>query len=219
MIEIINIFIINMKDGNKEIKEEKESTLIVIYSTVQLIFWFISFILLTNAFQSNFSEYYTELMLIFIKISQVLQLFEIIFSLVGLTKGSFIASFVQVNARLVNLFLLYYKGMPSKIFLLTFIPWCTTEIIRSLYYLNKNSLILSILRYNFFIILYPTGVTGEVLALENYTVLYPDSKFYIRPIQILFVSGFFFLFYYMFKQRSKFYRKLAEDEKKEIKTK
>ena len=78
---------------------------------------------------------------------------------------------------------------------------------RSIYYLVKSNLT-TFLRYNGFLILYPVGIIGEMLLIQNYVdrnkhVLSDQEVLGIRVVQVLILIGFVYIFMYMLKNRKK----------------
>lgn len=195
-------------------KKKEESIVTYFYTLLQLFGWSFIFCYLCVYTYSGFKASFLIMIIPFIRIFQSLQILDIIFAVLKITKANAAASFVQVVARLINLFWLYDNVTPSHIVLLTFFPWALSEIVRSLFYLHKDSDFIKTLRYNAFIILYPTGVLGEVLALDNYKDHHPDYFNLIRFVQVLMVIGLYFLYTYLFKQRRNYYKQqLTKTEK------
>jgi very-long-chain (3R)-3-hydroxyacyl-CoA dehydratase len=60
---------------------------------------------------------------------------------------------------------LWYDPALEKYVLMAAIPWCIAEFVRYPFYQFKGlQAYLGHLRYNLFIVLYPVGVTGELLC-------------------------------------------------------
>ena len=129
--------------------------------------------------------------------------------------------------------MLILQFFPSSIsngyFLLSF-GWSIIEIVRYSYYIlslfqkdfsNFNIPYLLIwCRYSFFVVLYPIGVSGEIITIWNakkdfckYT-LWKNSNFKITladlvyPAYILYIPSLIFLYGYLFKQRKKVLNRL-----------
>lgn len=145
-----------------------------------------------------------------LKYTQLLQYFDVIFAFFKITKTNLFASLIQISGRVMSVLIFYNEHTPRKIILLTIYAWGISEIIRFFSYLFKDKYITQLLRYNLFIILYPCGVIGELLAIEYYRAnFYEDSPIlYWRLVQILFVIFFLYLYAYLFKNRKKFYSKV-----------
>ena len=129
--------------------------------------------------------------------------------------------------------MLILQFFPSSIsngyFLLSF-GWSIIEIVRYSYYIlslfqkdfsNFNIPYLLIwCRYSFFVVLYPIGVSGEIITIWNakkdfskYTLL-KNNDFKITladlvyPAYILYIPSLIFLYGYLFKQRKKVLNRL-----------
>ncbi|XP_012058340.1 PREDICTED: very-long-chain (3R)-3-hydroxyacyl-CoA dehydratase 2 [Atta cephalotes] len=158
-------------------------------------------------------------------------LLEIMHAGIGLVPSNVLITLAQVFSRimLVNGVLLatpYTYAASSPGLPLALIAWSITEIIRySYYFVNLVSdivpRVLVWLRYTTFIILYPLGVTGELLCLYTavkYANANPDSWSYVLPnkwnftfsylylliaVMLFYIPGFPPLYLHMFAQRRK----------------
>ena len=125
----------------------------------------------------RFDQYWREGMHFdwWLKVAQSLQLLDVLFALFGITQNSLPTVFAQIASRYVILYVMLphvEKGHYS--IFLACMCWSITEVTRFTFYALKNSgmdmgtnLLASIVghaRYNTFIILYPLGVTGELLC-------------------------------------------------------
>ena len=178
--------------GITQLKPSKVSNMfsklyLIIYNLVQFCgFSYIFFTLASlwlhdgNVYR-NFYPIVGPLFLIF----QALQLLEILHTLLGLTRGSALFPFIQINGRLVVLYLLIEK-MPhmhqkqSVFFLL--LVYSIVECIRYPYYLSSlmklNIKPLTVLRYTAWIPLYPAGIFLEaVVACQNLAKLDQTGKY------------------------------------------
>ncbi len=192
-----------------ESKDDKKSKSLIVsfYSITQLLGWsYILYEILKYTFNYHDARSLNK-SLIALKIFQTLQLFDIIFALLKMTKTNIYAASIQVIARIINTFWLYHDSTPRTIILLTLYPWCISDIIRSLYYLFKDYYFIQFLRYNLFLILYPLGVTGEILAVEYYRTFHYELTYLLRLVQITLIVGLVYLYTYLFKQRRQFYKK------------
>ena len=106
-----------------------------------------------------------------------LQGMDVIFSVIGLTNNSVMAVLPQILSRLIIVKLVFpYVPSDSYSIVLTTVNWCISELIRFPFYTIKaiptlqNGFLGSVfghLRYNAFIIVYPLGVFGELLAATH----------------------------------------------------
>ena len=144
---------------------------------------------------------------------QTFQILDIILILIGKSKGSLLGSIAQITGRLVVAWGFLESGTYQKSFFLMAIMWAIADSNRYLYYLYKNSFTGG-MRYNFFIILYPVGVTGEMLVINDYIFrhiedLTIDHIRFIRFVQFCIILGTILLYFYMLSMRRKFYRDLS----------
>ena len=80
------------------------------------------------------------------------------------------------------------------------------------------------MRYNLFIVLYPVGVTGEMLVINNFIKrnvewLTVDYINMIRVVQLGIIIGMIFLYFYMLSSRSKYYSSLKKENEEKGKDK
>lgn len=105
-------------------------------------------------------------------IFQTLQLIEVVHCIVGLVPSNPIITFEQIISRILVVWGVALPFASSRdslgIFLITG-SWSLAEITRYLYYalniLNVVPYLLTWCRYSFFLVLYPSGVTGELLTI------------------------------------------------------
>jgi len=155
---------------------------------------------------------------------------EIMHAAVGLVRSNVIVTTFQVFSRVmvvvgVILATPYTYAAASPGLPLALIAWSITEIIRYLYYFGNVfgivPHVLVWLRYTTFIILYPLGVTGELLCFYTavkYASANPDSWSYVLPnkwnftfsylylliiVTLAYIPGFPQLYLHMFAQRRK----------------
>eukprot|EP01105_Mastigella_eilhardi_P007046 TRINITY_DN18516_c0_g1_i1.p1 TRINITY_DN18516_c0_g1~~TRINITY_DN18516_c0_g1_i1.p1 ORF type:complete len:228 (-),score=75.37 TRINITY_DN18516_c0_g1_i1:816-1499(-) len=144
---------------------------------------------------------------------------EVLHALLGLVKAPFFTTFVQVLSRvgIASVLYLYPASRATPGFFMLLVAWSLTEVVRYSYYAlhvaGREPYPLLWLRYSTFLVLYPTGVAGELQvcwALRQY--LGPDGVFFgVLPagyailfiICVVYPVGFFQLFTYMWSQRSK----------------
>lgn len=162
-----------------------------------------------------------------LKIFQTLAIMEVIHAAVGLVPSSVAMVIPQVTSRLVILWPILCTvdkthssfGLPMLL-----IAWSVTEVIRYAYYflsiLKHVPSILTFLRYTLFIVLYPVGVTGEMLCLyaalptvaktKVYSVAMPNALNFTFDLHstliifaLLYIPVFPMLYMHMFAQRKK----------------
>lgn len=150
---------------------------------------------------------------------QLFQISDIILILIGKSKGSLLGAFMQIFARnLVSL--LFISAESDKLrFATVAIIWAMADVNRYLYYLFKKNAITGFLRYNSFIILYPIGVYGEMLIINDYikrnALTLSDNEInLIRLVQVLIIGGMFYLYSYMLSSRKKYNKSLQVESEK-----
>lgn len=99
---------------------------------------------------------------------QTFQIMDIILIIIGLSKGSIVGAFFQILGRLVVAWGFIEPETNNSNFAIVVIIWALADTNRYLYYLFKNHPLTSLLRYNSFLILYPIGVFGEMLVINDY---------------------------------------------------
>ncbi|EFN63345.1 Protein-tyrosine phosphatase-like member B [Camponotus floridanus] len=144
----------------------------------------------------------TELAVIIFQNAAVL---EILHAATGLVPSNVIITTFQVFSRVmvvvgVILATPYKYAAASPGLPLALLAWSITEIIRYFYYfahlVNFVPHILVWLRYTMFIILYPIGVTGELLcfyAAVQYSNANPDSWSYVLPNKWNFTFSYLYI--------------------------
>jgi hypothetical protein len=169
------------------------------------LFWFI---------QSGFVLNETGLLLL--NIAQGLAVLEIVHTVLKWVKSPVGSTAAQVSSRLlvlvalnffyaeINLVKLTYAGLCIVSF-----AWGITEMVRySFYFLglfNLQPYFLLWMRYSFFVLLYPLGVTGEWFILVHPLMLSSwKLSFYAIALAVIFASYVYYfpvLYGYMWKQR------------------
>ncbi|KAL4709195.1 hypothetical protein ACJJTC_008123 [Scirpophaga incertulas] len=151
----------------------------------------------------------------------------VVHSLLGLVSSGFMVVLMQVYSRVFLVFgvlLLTHGATVSPGLPLCVFAWSVTEIIRYAYYgFNLIHLIpppLTFLRYSTFLVLYPLGITGELLCMYHsleevaekrlFTASMPNEWNYIFNYQyfmiaymLLYIPLFPVLFGHMLSQRKK----------------
>ncbi|EEB10892.1 ptpla domain protein, putative [Pediculus humanus corporis] len=152
---------------------------------------------------------------------------EIIHAAIGIVPSNVLITTFQVLSRLMvvnGVLLATPTGPQSPGLPLCLIAWAVTEIIRYLFYtlnlIGKIPYILVWSRYTFFIILYPLGVTGELLCfywaqayvsehkiftaeLPNYWNFTFSYNYLLISIMLLYIPLFPQMYLHMFSQRRK----------------
>ncbi|XP_047358504.1 very-long-chain (3R)-3-hydroxyacyl-CoA dehydratase hpo-8 [Vespa velutina] len=164
---------------------------------------------------------------------------EVIHAITGLIRSNPMIILIQISSRVficVILLSLPTDSIGSSIILpYTFISWCIAEITRySYYFMNLIGYIpyfLMWLRYSLFMVLYPIGISGEILCIYKvivHSMSNPKLWSYILPNQwnftfsflymlimvlIIYIPGSPMLYKHMFLQRQKMLNTKSKAEK------
>jgi len=108
----------------------------------------------------------------FLHIFQTAALLEVVHAAVGMVRSNPILTLLQVLSRLLVVWIVMFFFEESRNCVGTVIVcvvWPLAEITRYMFYalniLDKNNSLLTWCRYSFFIVLYPIGVTGELICI------------------------------------------------------
>ena len=212
-----------------------KSVYLILYNFLQLCGWSCFFFRVTNYLinSKSLQEIYSNSHLI-LECCQYGAFLEIIHSIIGLVKSSIFATSIQIIGRIIIVVILqYFESAISKGYLLIFFAWSIVEIVRYTYYiinlLQKEFVKFNIpylliwCRYSFFIVLYPIGVSGEMITVWNAKkdfskfILYQGNNFnftvanLIYPIWLFYIPARVYLYGYLFKQRRKVLNRLNND--------
>lgn len=182
---------------------------LILYNIIQLLGWISIIIALL---------FFPEKLFYLLCIVQTIAVAEIIHAFFKWIKSNFFYTFLQIGARLLILVFVVQLNLQNglsnpnfsflfPIYKLMVLVWCIAEIIRSSYYLKKDSKLITWLRYNAFILCYPIGVASELYLV--YCLLVSKSKLSMTiALILLFVTyliAFPSLYLHLLKQRkSKF---------------
>lgn len=120
----------------------------------------------------------------FLHIFQTAALLEVVHAAVGLVRSNPVLTLLQVLSRLLVVWIVMFLFEESRNSIGTVIVcvvWPLAEITRYMFYalniLEKNNSFLTWCRYSFFIILYPIGVTGELICIYK-------AVAFLQPLKI-----------------------------------
>uniref|UniRef100_A0A8R1XWG2 Very-long-chain (3R)-3-hydroxyacyl-CoA dehydratase n=1 Tax=Onchocerca volvulus TaxID=6282 RepID=A0A8R1XWG2_ONCVO len=175
---------------------------------------YLLFILLFKFFTVG-SEYYNSFWqnnVNIIKITTALQLIDITHALIGFTKGSYQVGLIQVCGRLAFIYIIDgcpdVQNLPTTFILM--IAYFSIEVIRYPYYMARNLKIeislLTWLRYNAWMLLYPVGLLLEgVTVYRAIPYYYQTGKYSVKlpnfaniGFNFSFILGIFLLFVFPF---------------------
>jgi very-long-chain (3R)-3-hydroxyacyl-CoA dehydratase len=213
-----------------------------LYNFASFLGW--GYILLTciqtlqvNSFWSAHSELFPKIWEP-LMIVQSLALLECVHSLVRLVRSPFITCLMQVSSRLLLVWGVLWVSADARLhygLTLMVTSWAATEIPRYLFY-SINQITSSVpfpltwLRYSTFLILYPSGILGEIFCLlsalpsvesqQLWSVKMPNkfnfafdyASFLRFIIYCVYPYGSFVMYSHMLKQRTKV---LSGDKNKE----
>ena len=181
------------------------------YNLVAFVFWLAYLI----AFAGD-GAYLSQKSLILLNIAQGLAILEILHAAARWVKSPVGSTAAQVFSRVLVVLLIdlfYYHVLETAPIaetgiIVVSIAWGITELVRySFYFLglfDKQPKVLLWMRYTFFIVLYPTGVTGEWLIIASPLVAHFAFSLYAAMAAVLAVSYIYYfpvLYMYMWKQR------------------
>ena len=194
---------------------------LILYNVVQYLGWTAFFVLFVINYAStqDLQQTYDNTFYM-VQFFQYLAILEIVHIILRLVRSPLFTTFVQVMSRVVIVFVLAkIKSSLSIGYVLLSLAWSITEMVRYTYYylsLIKHHYITSFelpyflvwCRYSFFIVLYPIGVSGELITLwnstkelKNYALGNITLAHLIYFAFVLYVPGLFMLYTYMLKQR------------------
>ena len=214
-----------------------KSVYLILYNFLQLCGWSCFFFRVTNYLinSKSLQEIYSNSHLI-LECCQYGAFLEIIHSIIGIVKSSIFATSIQIIGRIIIVLILqFFESAVSKGYFLIYFAWSMVEIVRYTYYimnlLQKDFFkfnipyILIWCRYSFFVVLYPIGVSGEMITVWNAKkdfnkyILYQTDKYtftaadLIYPIWIFYIPALIYLYGYLFKQRKKVLNRLNNEIK------
>ena len=170
-----------------------------VYNWVQTVLWAVGLILLVGSLV--FRELDAYVLIYYVAVQSVMVL-DVVNVMLRIVRAALLPAVMQVASRLLMVWYVVPRQERLCVFdYLMFGAWSLAEIIRYQYYERKTSRVLSFLRYNAFIVLYPVGVlAGEVpLIWLNY-----QATRHVFDLVALacYVPGFPFLFVHMLHQRA-----------------
>lgn len=146
--------------------------------------------------------------------------FEILHALLGLVRSPVFVTALQVSSRLWVVWGATYYSTACQahwsIYLMV-ISWCCAEVPRYLFYvgglLGSIPFPLFFVRYSAFMVLYPTGITGEIFqilsSLEHWEAGVPVWFRTLKLILVLYAPGSPFMINNMFLNRKGAFKKRA----------
>jgi len=160
-------------------------------------------------------------------LAQTAGFLEVLHCIIGLVRSNPFLTFVQILSRVVVYWGVLILVPESRLQIglpMLLVAWCIAEITRYLFYVlalyNACPSILIWCRYSFFLVLYPTGVSGELLSMysalpyikerglltygmpNKYNISF-DYHLFMIFVMLTYIPGFPQMYGHMLKQRSK----------------
>ncbi|KAJ2550559.1 hypothetical protein EV175_004021 [Coemansia sp. RSA 1933] len=207
-----------MAKGNKKEGSGVLKAYLVAYNAASFVGW--AFVLAKTAMYvanngTNLDGLFAQIgyLLIYVQTGAAL---EVLHALVGIVRSSPLTVLLQVYSRLLLVWgTLYPFDYPeiraSYGFLLMVLAWSITECVRYSHYtlglLDIESSVLLYLRYTLFYVLYPAGVSGELLemwaALPYAGAIRPSFKGFLILNMVNYPPVLYKLYTHMIRQRRK----------------
>lgn len=159
---------------------------------------------------------------------QSIQMLEVVHCMIGFVRSSAFQTFMQILSRIIIVWvaLVPFPETHETVGLYMILwAWPIAETTRYIYYalnlMNLNLYLVTWIRYSFFIVLYPLGVSGELLILYKLMQICQKTGVYDYPLPnklnisfygdigiilliLTYVPFFPKLYMYMLSQRKKF---------------
>lgn len=224
------------RPANTQKVASNKSTYLLLYNAISFVLWSIvtlrAIILIPLLLQHDALHELYNALFTFLRNTQTLALLEIVHAAVGLVRASPVTTAMQVASRLMlvwgvlNLYPdqvirtvnVMGKSEPSTtagpIALAgCHVAWGVTEMIRYGFFVWKEGVSdqvpawLMWLRYNTFFVLYPVGITSEVvlmyLAIEPAKESGTGYDYLLKTVLAIYVPGSYILYTHMMAQRRK----------------
>lgn len=205
---------------------------LVLYNLVSCASWsYVLYLTYNHVLQTGAAEGIWRVIEHPLKLAQTMAVLEIVHSLIGLVRSPVFTTAAQVYSRLFLVWLIlhlenvsHYSATESWAVVSLMTAWGITEIIRYSFYglkqINMCPSIVTYLRYTTFIVLYPIGVTSEILCAwfklhyidqeRPYSLTMPNrvnmtiDTYWVAIITLLlYIPVFPMLYMHMFSQRKK----------------
>jgi len=173
---------------------------LVLYNTLQTIGWSVLLVqILLHYVRGGVHNQLYEAVHTTVQIFQTAAVLEIFHAAFGLVKSNVQVTFQQVFSRVYVVWAILYLCPTSRLSLgvpLLLLAWSFTEIIRYSMYaiqlVGTPPYWLTWIRYTFFIVAYPTGVSGELLCMYSAFLEASANKKYSMTLPNAFNATFSF---------------------------
>ena len=205
-----------------------KSLYLIFYNLLQFLGWSLFFIKITNGLikSKSLTEIFDEtiFLLVFVQYASILEIFHTFYKLV---KAVLCIVMVENLGRIAIVVTLQFcKSSISNGYLLLFVGWSTLEIVRYFFDLlllfKRNNKTFDIpyfliwLRYSLFIVMYPIGVSGEVITVwnagndfNNNSLVGIPISFLLYPVFTFYFICLIYLYIYLFKVRNNNLKKIG----------
>ena len=199
---------------------------LALYNFVSALAWcfvLINALLLYSKYGQPTAYEYTKDLLTYVQCGSIIEIFN---SLFGIVRSPLLTTAAQVLSRLLVVLGIFQfvpeaPGSKSTAYITLLLAWCITEVVRYLFYffnLTRQAgppRFILILRYNLFLVLYPSGVASELYiiysALPLAEELYgPWARYFLIGSMLTYIPGLPMLFLHMVSQRRKVMKTLRE---------
>lgn len=179
------------------------SIYLIVYNLAQAVGWTLITVkmLFHLLFRKTCVGLYDEVELL-LNLFQTLALLEIVHAATGLVRSNPVLTGFQVFSRIFMVWGIIYvveEARDQVGFALLCAAWCVTEVIRYSFYLgaivNYSPFLLQFARYTLFIVLYPMGVTGELMSI--YAALPHIKNRQILSVSLPNAANISFNYYYV----------------------
>lgn len=170
-----------------------------------------AFIIIFLVLNINKIDEQKEFLILTLRVIQIEQSLDIVFNLMT-RGGGILSSVMQICGKNIVASCIIDDLTDNLSLSIVIICWNVADLIRYLYFTIKNKT-LTYIRYNAFRVLYPIGVMGECLSVEN-RINRKDSfdPLFLRFLQIILVLGMLYLYRYLLKKSKEVFRKENEEK-------
>ncbi|BFZ11101.1 hypothetical protein BsWGS_14140 [Bradybaena similaris] len=192
-------------------EEKDESSLtkayLVAYNVSQMLGWSAIMLIVVNYLltKNTVVLMYKEIEPI-LQVCQTAAILEVVHSMTGLVRSNWILTAFQVYSRVFLLWGVVWSvptAQSGVAIILWLSAWTITEVVRYAYYFfsllpGPVPHLLVWCRYTLFIILYPIGVTGELMTIFNALPFVKETRMYSIELPNVWNCSFSFYYYLCF---------------------
>jgi len=197
-----------------------------LYNIASCIGWaYVAYICITSKSEGKSAAELWEEVEMPLKIVQTAAILEVFHSLVGWVRSPVLTTFLQVSSRVVLLWgytnACTLSSTHWSLYLMV-TSWSLVEVPRYMFY-SLNLYMKNVpfpifwLRYSLFALLYPTGISGELLqmwtSLPYFRTAMPLYRIWTYIILLMYIPGGPFMYFHMVVQRKKSFKKRSEGDK------